>query len=340
MNREGFLKLRNGLIEHVDGRQFTANDLGVYLFLHLHKNWRSGICWTNAAGVATTLDGSPHSSVKRSFERLRERHYIQYRKGDGSRANYPVLLINDEPTRGILKGCRLKGFIDLNFEVVEYEVSDGECLERIQKIAAVYPERGWCCDQSVSGAWLVRIPLPDLQDFKTFKTLPDVEEEKDLSRQASASVDLENPNPSTKDSEAHGTGEGNAPAPNGASAIDQCKSNPGTVFEAKCLCGKTEEDCNMSSSPCRERDARMAKHQIELKRRHFEEKWGREAMEHWIKVCRGCNAEFHNYGRPDNGFHSSDCYQAWREREDERMRAKASVMPQPGKRLAAFLDGE
>jgi len=172
MNRQGFLKLRNGLVEHVNGHQFTVSDLGVYTFLHLNKNWRTGICWTNAKGVATTLDDSPHSSIKDSFRRLREKKYIQYRQGDGSRSNYAVLLIEDEPTDGILKGCRLKGFADNNFDKVVYDVFTADRPDAVLRASARRLEVGW----SSSGDRLVTVPLQDLQDYKTYKTLSDEEE--------------------------------------------------------------------------------------------------------------------------------------------------------------------
>jgi hypothetical protein len=173
MNRQGFLKLRNGLVEHVNGHQFTVSDLGVYTFLHLNKNWRTGICWTNAKGVATTLDDSPHSSIKDSFRRLREKKYIQYRQGDGSRSNYAVLLIEDEPTDGVLKGCRLKGFADDKLDKVVYDISTADRPDTVLRASACRLEFGWLS----SGDRLVTVPLQDLQDFKTYKTL---QEEQDL----------------------------------------------------------------------------------------------------------------------------------------------------------------
>src|SRR5438128_198506 len=91
-----FTKIRNGLKDHIEAAQFTPVDLGVYLFLHLYAQWDSCICWTSAAGIASTFD---HDKIKvavrqvqDSLHRLRSRGYIDYPKGNGHRGGYPVLL--------------------------------------------------------------------------------------------------------------------------------------------------------------------------------------------------------------------------------------------------------
>ncbi|SRR5216683_1873158 len=168
MANNGFTKIRKGLLEHIEAQQFTAIDLGVYVYLHMRSNWRSGICWTNAKSVATGL-GTPHATVKQVFRKLREKGYIQYPEGCGSRANYPVALINAEPTKGILYGCRVVGFTDSDMHTVTYDISTAEHPEDILKASAQHPER----ILRTSAEQLVNIPLQDLQDFKTSKTLQD-----------------------------------------------------------------------------------------------------------------------------------------------------------------------
>ena len=166
----GYVQIRNGLREHVAAGQFSPTDLAVYLFLHLHKNWKTAICWTNARSIATCFKLDHASTVQDSFRRLRDKGYIQYRPGDGKRGSYPVLIVGDEPTHGVLKGCRLIGFAESTYEAVNYQWPPEKPTDAVLRACADRVETGrWACaDRALT------VPLPDITDFKTDKTLPDL----------------------------------------------------------------------------------------------------------------------------------------------------------------------
>ena len=49
-NEGGFLRLRNGLKEHIRKGYITSNDFAAYYTLHCFADWIKGICETTAAG--------------------------------------------------------------------------------------------------------------------------------------------------------------------------------------------------------------------------------------------------------------------------------------------------
>jgi hypothetical protein len=45
---DGFVMIRNGIREHIEGGRLAGYALGVYFYLHLTCTWKTGICYTNA----------------------------------------------------------------------------------------------------------------------------------------------------------------------------------------------------------------------------------------------------------------------------------------------------
>jgi DNA-binding transcriptional MocR family regulator len=120
MSDQGFLKLRNGILEHVEEGRFCLRTYGLFAYLLQRRRWASGVCFTNSHSIATAF-GENVTTVQNDMRILREEGYIQYPKGKGRKGNYPVLIINDQPTDGVLKGYRLCGFVDETYERVHYE---------------------------------------------------------------------------------------------------------------------------------------------------------------------------------------------------------------------------
>lgn len=111
-NERGFLRLRNGICEHIRSGNLTPSDFSIYVTIHLFADWRTGVCSTTAASLASNWGSWPRDDKKRSFnlglERLREKNYIDYPEGVGEHGVYPVLLNLAEPTLGALRGWRLR----------------------------------------------------------------------------------------------------------------------------------------------------------------------------------------------------------------------------------------
>ncbi len=106
---EGYTGLRFGIGEHINDRRFVGYDFGIYCYLHIRARWATGICYTNAVAIAGELT-IPLTSVQESLQRMRERKYINYSKGDGSRGLYTVLIHKARPTVGVLYGYELDAF--------------------------------------------------------------------------------------------------------------------------------------------------------------------------------------------------------------------------------------
>lgn len=123
---DGFIMIRSGIREHIDGGRFLGFDLGVYLYLHAISSWKTGIAYTCAKAIGEKLE-VPARSVNNSLYRMRERGYINYPKGDGSRGLYCVYIHKARPTVGALRGYELDAFWDNDFQEILYRKADGGC---------------------------------------------------------------------------------------------------------------------------------------------------------------------------------------------------------------------
>ena len=87
---ENFTPLRNGILEHLRDGKICPFDLGIYVMLQLRADWSTGIYRGCALSVAHQFgDSTLRKHVTKSLFRLREKGYINYRKGDGVRGSYP-----------------------------------------------------------------------------------------------------------------------------------------------------------------------------------------------------------------------------------------------------------
>lgn len=126
LNPEGFTAIRNGIREHVKQGKFQLNDLGLYLYLHLECDWRTGVYHGTAEGIAYGLgDLSLKREVQDSLSRLRREGYINYRKGNGQRGGYDILIHKFRPTVGKLFGFELNAWKNEDKCKPAYEPSGG-----------------------------------------------------------------------------------------------------------------------------------------------------------------------------------------------------------------------
>jgi hypothetical protein len=184
MSDQGFLRLRNGILEHVDEGVFHGRmrAYGLYVYLLQRRKWASGIVWTNARSISTTF-GEPLSSIQEDLRFLRDRNYIQYPKGSGRRGNYPVCIINDQPTEGMLKDYRLSGFADNTFQTVIYEPINGQHTDAVLRACA-----GWAEDRLwAGGAHALHMPLQDIRQSRLLDSEDEREEREGADKPSSKS---------------------------------------------------------------------------------------------------------------------------------------------------------
>lgn len=115
-----FAPIFNGLREHIRNGEMTPQDLGIYVLLHLWVGYDTGICRTCGPDIVRLFGGrrafganktetAARESAMRSMERLRERHFINYRCDDCS-VLHPVLIHKYLVRTGANQGRYLDAF--------------------------------------------------------------------------------------------------------------------------------------------------------------------------------------------------------------------------------------
>ena len=109
---DGFAQIRNGLLEHIKAGKLSPADAGVYLYLHLACDYKTGIIHTTALGIAATGFGDAiyTDKVQESLSRLKKIRFINYPKGIGKRGGYDILIDKFEPKGGDWVGYRLNAW--------------------------------------------------------------------------------------------------------------------------------------------------------------------------------------------------------------------------------------
>ncbi len=101
-------------------------DLGIYIFLHLRADWKTGIFFGCALTIAYRFgDPAAKAQVQRSLRRLRDRNYINYRNGDGKKNGYPILINKYSVRVGQHLGTRLNAWKYNGLVKPEYEAENG-----------------------------------------------------------------------------------------------------------------------------------------------------------------------------------------------------------------------
>jgi hypothetical protein len=123
---DNFTPIRNGLWDHIREGKLCPFDLGIYVFLHLRADWATGIYRGCALTIAHGFnDPSLKLHVNKALIRLRDRQYINYPKGNGTRGGYSVLIHKYEVTVAELSGTRLNAWKHGSLAIPEYEPWNG-----------------------------------------------------------------------------------------------------------------------------------------------------------------------------------------------------------------------
>jgi hypothetical protein len=192
---DNFIRIRNGIKEHVKEGAFTQNTWCVYTLLHLHATWKTGICCTTVDSLAAAWGdwisfhgakeggNSKHRTILDCLQRLRDMGYIRYPKGNGQLGTYPILINKYEPTRGALRAWQLNAAQTTDFRTPVYDYtsptpfseaygqSPGE--SGVSMAARDVVKEGVTVD-------VTRVPSATLQDvLRLYKTVQDREDGKD-----------------------------------------------------------------------------------------------------------------------------------------------------------------
>jgi hypothetical protein len=123
---DNFTAIRNGLLDHARAWKLSPFDFGIYVFLIMRADYSTGIYVGCALAIACQFgDPSQKEHVQKSLRRLRDKKYINYRNGDGSRGAYPILINKFFVTVGELSGCRLNAWKHNGVAQPEYERWNG-----------------------------------------------------------------------------------------------------------------------------------------------------------------------------------------------------------------------
>ncbi len=136
---DGFAKIRNGLLDHALAGKLAPFDFGLYVFLIMRADFATGVYQGCALTIAYQFGDPSHKEhVQKALRRLRDKKYINYPKGDGSRGGYPILINKFEPTVGELSGLRLNAWKHGELCKPEYEAQNGG-----DTVGDTVEERSW-----------------------------------------------------------------------------------------------------------------------------------------------------------------------------------------------------
>ena len=121
-SKNGFVKIRRGIDEHLLSGRLGYFDLGIYITIHLQADYRTGI-WIGSAPrlVASSPRNCTLRQVKNSLHFLEQGRYIRRFLVHGKRGNYRVLIDKYEPQTGDLTGMRLNAWESNTWQSPKYE---------------------------------------------------------------------------------------------------------------------------------------------------------------------------------------------------------------------------
>jgi hypothetical protein len=143
---DGFVQIRRGLLDHALEGKLSPFDFGLYVWLIMRANYATGIYEGCALTIACQFgDPSLKPHLQKALRRLRDKKYINYRNGDGSRGAYEILINKFSVTVGELSGTRLDAWKHGDLVKPDYEHWNGhgrvETLSRNGRGTVVAPNK-------------------------------------------------------------------------------------------------------------------------------------------------------------------------------------------------------
>jgi hypothetical protein len=123
---DNFTPLRNGILDHLRDGKISLFEFAIYVCMIMRADWKTGV-YTGCAGTLAYQCGEPKSKSKinKVFIQLRRKEYINYRKGDGTRGGYPILINKYDVRIGELIGTRLDAWKHGELAKPEYTPQNG-----------------------------------------------------------------------------------------------------------------------------------------------------------------------------------------------------------------------
>jgi hypothetical protein len=117
-----FAIIRSGIADHLIAGELGFLGLGIYTTIHLHADFRTGICRTSAPRLhATAPRGISLRDIQREIENLTRIRFLRPFHVQGARGNYPVLIHKYEVKLGALRGKRLNAWNSESWSKPVYE---------------------------------------------------------------------------------------------------------------------------------------------------------------------------------------------------------------------------
>jgi hypothetical protein len=88
----GFVMVRRNLMGHVERREMTLVDFGVFCTLLLEADYRTSTWWGSAPALLAKFPDTPLKTLQDAMLRLKRKGYIQYETTRGQRGNFAVFI--------------------------------------------------------------------------------------------------------------------------------------------------------------------------------------------------------------------------------------------------------
>jgi hypothetical protein len=93
----GFVMVRRNLMGHVDRREMSLADFGVFCVLLLEADYKTETWWGSAPALAAKFPDTPLKTIQGILLRLKRRGYIEYETTRGQRGNFSIFIPKFHP---------------------------------------------------------------------------------------------------------------------------------------------------------------------------------------------------------------------------------------------------
>jgi hypothetical protein len=88
----GFVMVRRNLMGHVERREMSLTDFGVFCTLLLEADYKTSTWWGSAPALAAKFPDTPLKTLQDAMLRLKRKGYIKYETTRGQRGNFAVYI--------------------------------------------------------------------------------------------------------------------------------------------------------------------------------------------------------------------------------------------------------